>query len=67
MSEQMKISQFIKILERVKDQFGDLPVEGSCEECGSSGLNVWTMWGPELGHVEIQVSGVTGEEEDEDD
>ena len=61
----MKISEYIAILKRVKKEYGDLPVEGSCEECGSSGLNVWTMWGPDLGHVEIQVSSLTGEEEND--
>lgn len=61
-SSEMKISDFIKILNDVKKMYGDLLVWGECEECGASDLYVWTLTLDQESWVILQVSG-NGEDE----
>jgi hypothetical protein len=62
-SSEMKLSEFIKILNGVKKMYGDLLVWGECEECGASDLYVWTLTSNQESWVTIQVSG-NGEDKD---
>ena len=63
MTSTMKVSDLINILEAVKQEHGDLPVWGECENCTSEDMYVWVLTAAsEMDAVIIQVSG-TGLEE----
>jgi hypothetical protein len=57
MTSTMTVSEFIRILEGVKREFGDLPVRGECENCTTSDMYVWVLTAAsEMEAVIIQVS-----------
>ncbi len=43
MKSTMTISEFIRILEGAKKNFGDLPVLGECEDCTRGDMYVWVL------------------------
>jgi hypothetical protein len=59
----MNLSEFIQILDGVKNKYGDLPVLGECDECQRTSLSVWVLTAAnEMEAVIIQVSGYGTEE-----
>jgi len=63
MTSTMNISEFISILENVKKRYGNLPVWGECEDCGTIDMDVWVLTAAnEMNAVIIQVSSRNLEE-----